>query len=1297
MILPELFRTYLLSKDLSGVTVKNYVSDIRRFIFWFEASFGKTFETRDLTPDVITLFESLRPYPNRSLERYLSSLRKFAAFLVEEGFIEKNPFTDPSSKIQAPRSKQDPWFLKDFKDYLYVFGASGLTIKNYFVDIKAFTNWLENIFKKDLNISDNYVGAVTAEIIEEYKKRLIYVLRLSPKTVNRKLSSIRKYLEFLVSRGYLAQELKTENLKLKTDSALKLEDIKEEPYEASSGVTSKIPPIRLFLRLLIPYSILEESIASKIAEFIKRKKISQKTSVKNVPVTLSWHKNLIHHLKYTRPEWYKRYHSYTFTHYFHLAILIVYGSAVGYILYNSLFLEPRQRTAMAGPIAPLRVLSFQGRLTDANDNPITSATDIRFAIYENETASSSALLWQEVQSAVTPDSDGIFSLLLGTKNGIQGGLFRDHDLLWLGITIGTTSELTPRQRLAAVAYAANSEALEGMLPITDSNAGTTNVVLALNSSGNLTIGGSATPTFSATGGRFKLSGTTLLLATEASSNGDVDIVPNGLGKLDIQKPIINDTATGNLIGGAVEIDDKVAILATESAVAAFVINNNTTGGDIFTASSSGTARFTIANLGGITASGAISGLTGLTSSGTITFSGFSSNGGPLYANGSGVLAQITAGASTQCLLGGTTPTFGSCEASGIDAFWNQSSGALFPNNLTVDLAIGGQATSSALFAVTGIADGTPTATISASTNNNGISLIGSTATIQSLRMNTLTIGGSTTGNIVIDSGSDSVTLSDKLTLSSNITESNTGQYLCVNTTTFEVGRNNTSCSLSSARFKENINDLSYGLSDVMNLRPVTFNFKSEMNMGSDRAIGFIAEEVEKIVPELVSYDREGKPSGVNYPNMTALLARAVQELNAKLESSTIAGQFLRDYISSVVNEVVSNKLQVINPLASVDKIHTNVISPLAQDSEIAITLDDSKINIRESSVSDSVVVASIDNQGNATFSGTLSSKDASVSGELATENLTANSVYTESLEARSATVSGTLYADKIIANNIEYPESSESANINLADILNTEYSILNTDFVDMQNLSADFATFRGGLMSLGPATLTQVTVLDSLSIGTTFLVGSNSIDTLGQTLEIQPLRQGAISFMAGVIIIETDGTLRVTGNAEFASDVEIRGKLSANIISPVSDTIIIASGAEQSQEIASGSANFRDDNLLDIQGSASVSGALTSRKINLSFAEQAFATSDIEAVATGSAGTAVLRQYRKELTIKNPNVTGESLIYITPVGNTNNKVLYLLRQTSEDQNIGGIEGSFTVGVNTASTVNDIKFNWIIVN
>jgi hypothetical protein len=140
-------------------------------------------------------------------------------------------------------------------------------------------------------------------------------------------------------------------------------------------------------------------------------------------------------------------------------------------------------------------------------------------------------------------------------------------------------------------------------------------------------------------------------------------------------------------------------------------------------------------------------------------------------------------------------------------------------------------------------------------------------------------------------------------------------------------------------------------------------------------------------------------------------------------------------------------------------------------------------------------------------------------------------------------------------------------------------------------------------------------------------------------------------------------------------------------VSPLPDSDLAISLPDSRFEIRDSSDSARLS--VDTQGNIVASGGATFGKLNLSLAEQAYAISDTQAVATGSAGVATLKKYRSEITINNPNVTEDSLIYITPVGTTNDKVLYLLRQVPGQ--------SFTVGVNIPSTALDIKFNWIIVN
>ena len=124
--------------------------------------------------------------------------------------------------------------------------------------------------------------------------------------------------------------------------------------------------------------------------------------------------------------------------------------------------------------------------------------------------------------------------------------------------------------------------------------------------------------------------------------------------------------------------------------------------------------------------------------------------GSIYLNGSN-------GSNTQCLLGGATPFWGSCASGGGGgAFAIGAAGVTYQLNDQTDLLIGGTSTPSAKFAITNvIGSNVPVASLSATTasggSGNGI-VLDANGSIQTLRNNTLTIGGNTTGGITIDSG-----------------------------------------------------------------------------------------------------------------------------------------------------------------------------------------------------------------------------------------------------------------------------------------------------------------------------------------------------------------------------------------------------------------------------------------------------------------------------------------------------------------------------------------------------------------
>jgi len=849
------FKEFLLSQanPASYVTVKNYTSDVNRFIKWFENTLGRPFDPTETNTLLIESFkkDSLVEYSASTVDRSLSSLRKFFHFLKIDGQISRSPFEQLTINNQQ---LTDPWRLKDFKNHLYVFNASHLTIKNYIIDVKQFISWADEVLKDDSwDVSQNGIlSKIDSSLVEEYKKRLLEEARLSPISINRKLSSIRRYMKWASEEGLIHQPAEISNLQfpplrsssfegLAISNQLNNEAIEQSSPDQPSTINhqpySSLPPFRLAQKtkdglvkifddlLIYPVSkALDRSEHAiwnlkgrpvfKQAQSLKLKTQNLKSSiinhksfdVKNIkkefyaPALISTknfslHRKIWHHARNTRPNWYKRYHSYSFVSYLHFSILMLFISVLGYALFSNLNPQKQPPTLAALPSAPARILSFQGRLTDAQDNPITKQTTLRMGIYNNESASGSALLWQEIVSP-TPDSEGIFSVILGKNSAIPQSLFAQNSALWLGVTVEQTSELTPRQQIATVAYAVNAETLQGLPPITNSSS-TANVVLALNSSGNLTIGGSASPTFQATGGTFTVSGKVLSLTTTASSNGNIVLNPDGTGTIDLQKPIQNTSNNNSLVPGAVEVDDLFAILGSHATQAVLNVRQNGNG-DLIMASTAGATKFRLDNGGNLTASGLINGLT--VSSGTITSGTWnataisatyggtgintsSSTGVPfissgtwsvdpnylhanhggtgqtsystgdiLYASSSAALARLAVGTGSQCLIGGSTPVWGSCTSGTSGAWWSQSNGTLYPDNSTVDFLVGGQSSVSAKFGVLNINSGTPIASISANSGNIATYITGD-GTLATTNRGTITIGSSSTyntsGNILL--------------------------------------------------------------------------------------------------------------------------------------------------------------------------------------------------------------------------------------------------------------------------------------------------------------------------------------------------------------------------------------------------------------------------------------------------------------------------------------------------------------------------------------------------------------------
>jgi hypothetical protein len=103
---------------------------------------------------------------------------------------------------------------------------------------------------------------------------------------------------------------------------------------------------------------------------------------------------------------------------------------------------------------------------------------------------------------------------------------------------------------------------------------------------------------------------------------------------------------------------------------------------------------------------------------------------------------------------------------------------------------------------------------------------------------------------------------------------------------------NSVAGTSDRRFKTNIHPVDNALAKVKALQGVYFNWNQkdfpEKDFGAQNELGFIAQEVEKVVPEIVSKDKSKEEyRAVKYDKLVALLVEAMKEQQKQIEQLQI--------------------------------------------------------------------------------------------------------------------------------------------------------------------------------------------------------------------------------------------------------------------------------------------------------------------------------------------------------------------------------------------------------------------------
>lgn len=183
----------------------------------------------------------------------------------------------------------------------------------------------------------------------------------------------------------------------------------------------------------------------------------------------------------------------------------------------------------------------------------------------------------------------------------------------------------------------------------------------------------------------------------------------------------------------------------------------------------------------------------------------------------------------------------------------------------------------------------PTGTISTTKVRSNISFVPSTGILTTSGYVGATHDGSTSnsGTLTLRGTSSATKATASILMSDGVASTTTGTGTLVVTGGVGVSGQVTCSALSattitetsSITLKENINPIENALTAVLALQAYTYDRKD----GSVKnEAGLIAEEVFKIIPNLVQLNKDGKPEGIKYTKMTAYLIESIKALKEEI-------------------------------------------------------------------------------------------------------------------------------------------------------------------------------------------------------------------------------------------------------------------------------------------------------------------------------------------------------------------------------------------------------------------------------
>ena len=158
-------------------------------------------------------------------------------------------------------------------------------------------------------------------------------------------------------------------------------------------------------------------------------------------------------------------------------------------------------------------------------------------------------------------------------------------------------------------------------------------------------------------------------------------------------------------------------------------------------------------------------------------------------------------------------------------------------------------------------------------NNSCLSFIGGGTN------NTICYSSSTRGSAILAGYNNTNKHTAAFVIGADITTTSSCYTFMNNACVFCTTRTQTLVETSAKKHKKCITSLNPQLDNIKKLSPVEFVWKDT----DKEDIGFIAEDVEKILPNLVSYEENGELHGVQYSKLTAVIIKALQEQQEQID------------------------------------------------------------------------------------------------------------------------------------------------------------------------------------------------------------------------------------------------------------------------------------------------------------------------------------------------------------------------------------------------------------------------------